>query len=342
MKRSLLSRLLLAVASGSMLALGVATAAEVNVYSARKEELIKPLLDRFSEQYGVEVNLVTGKADALLKRLTSEGRNSPADLLITTDAGRLHRAREAGVLQAVESDELRKAVPPHYRDPDGYWYGLSVRARTILYVRERVDPASISSYADLTAAEWKGRICIRSSSNIYNQSLVASMIAHDGEAAAEEWARGLVANLALPPKGGDRDQIKAAAAGQCDLAVVNTYYYAMMLADGDEAQRAAAEKMAVLWPDRSGHGVHVNVSGAGVTASAPNRDLAIKLLSFLTTSESQAWYAETNHEYPVRDGVSNSKLLDGWGTFRGDRLNLSLLGIHNPAAVRVMDRAGWR
>ena len=190
-------------------------AEEVNVYSARKEDLIKPLLDRFTADTGVSVNLVTGKADALLQRLASEGRNSPADLFITTDAGRLHRAKTAGVLQSVGSDQLEAAIPAHLRDPEGYWFGISVRARPVFYVKGRVDPAELSTYEDLADPKWKGRICVRSSDNIYNQSLVASMIASDGETAAEKWAEGLVGNFARPPKGGDRDQITAAAAGLC-------------------------------------------------------------------------------------------------------------------------------
>lgn len=323
---------------------GVGAAAEqtVNVYSARKENLIKPLLDRFTEQTGIQVNLVTGKADALLKRLQSEGRNSPADLLITTDAGRLHRAVAAGLTRSVESTTLNSVVPEAFRDPKGRWFGLSLRARPILYVKDRVDPAVLSSYEDLADPRWRGKICIRSSNNIYNQSLVASLIAADGEAQTEVWANGLVKNFARPPKGGDRDQIKAAAAGMCDLAVANTYYLAGMLTSKDEAERTAAEKVAVFWPNQSGRGAHVNVSGAAVTASAKHPENAVKLLEFLVNQESQAWYAEINGEYPVRADVPSSKLLQSWGTFKMDTLNLSRLGELNPEALRLMDRAGWK
>lgn len=201
----------------------------VNLYSARKEALIKPLLTQFTENTGIEVNLVTGKADALLQRLKSEGRNTPADLLITTDAGRLHRAKEAGVLQPVNSDKLNRAIPQQYRDLEGYWYGLSVRARPIIYAIDRVKPEQLSTYEALVEPQWKGKICIRSSGNIYNQSLVASMVEANGVAATEKWANGLVANMGRPPHGGDRDQIKAVAAGQCDIAVANTYYYGKMV-----------------------------------------------------------------------------------------------------------------
>lgn len=335
---------LMAVAMTVLVALPASAQAddEVNIYSARKEELIKPLLDRFTEQTGVKVNLVTGKADALLKRLESEGANSPADLLITTDAGRLHRAKAAGVTRAIESQALAEGVPESYRDPEGHWFGLSLRARPILYVKDKVDPATLSTYEALSSAAWKGRICIRSSSNIYNQSLVASMIAADGAEATEEWAKGLVGNLARPPKGGDRDQIKAAAAGQCDIAVANTYYLAGMLKSKDETQRAAAERMLVFWPNQDGRGAHVNVSGAAVTKAAKNSDAAVKLLEFLASDEAQQWYAETNGEYPIRPGIPVSETLAAWGEFKADNLNMAKLGKLNGDAVRLMDRAGWK
>ncbi|MET0067834.1 MAG: Fe(3+) ABC transporter substrate-binding protein [Candidatus Thiodiazotropha sp.] len=316
--------------------------AEVNLYSARKENLIKPLLDRFTEQTGIQVNLVTGKADALLHRLKREGRNTPADLLLTTDAGRLHRARQAGVTQAVTSEVLESLIPSQYRDPAGHWFGLSLRARPILYVKQRVDPARLSSYEALTEAQWKGRICIRSSGNIYNQSLVASMIAANGAEATEMWARDFVPQFARDPKGGDRDQILAAAAGQCDLAIANTYYLAGMLESKDQRQREAAQQMGVFWPNQQGRGSHVNISGAALIKSAKHPEAAIKLLEFLVSAESQAWYAETNGEYPVRSDVSPGALLAGWGDFKKDGVNLGQLGNFNPQAVRIMDRAGWK
>lgn len=335
---------LLAGALAALIALPTAALGqdEVNLYSARKEDLIKPLLDRFTDETGVRVNLVTGKEDALLKRLESEGINSPADLLITTDAGRLYRAKQAGVTQPVESTALDTAIPANYRDPQGHWFGLSLRARPILYVKGKVDPAELSTYEDLADAKWKGRICIRSSDNIYNQSLVASLIVADGAEATERWAKGLVANLARPPQGGDRDQIKAAAAGQCDIAIANTYYLAGMLTSKDESQRAAAERMGVFWPDQDGRGVHVNVSGAAVTKSAKHKDSAVKLVEFLASDASQQWYAETNGEYPVRPNVPVSETLSAWGELKADDLNLARLGELNAEAVRLMDRAGWK
>ncbi len=319
-----------------------ARAAEVNVYSGRKEALIKPLLERFTEQTGIKTRLVTAKADKLLVRLQNEGRNTPADLLITADAGRLYRAKRAGVLQPVRSELLNRAVPAHLRDPDGQWYGLSKRARVIFYARDRVKPEELSTYEDLADAKWRQRICIRSSGNIYNQSLVASLIIANGEEATEAWARGLVRNMARPPRGGDRDQIKAVAAGQCDLAVANTYYYGKMLTGKDASQREAARSTGLFWPNQQGRGAHVNVSGAGVTRHAKNRENAIRLLEFLVSPEAQQWYAEVNFEYPVVEGVPVGERVRDWGAFKADAVDLDRLGELNPVAVRLMDRAGWR
>ncbi len=324
------------------LATGTVAAEKVNLYSSRKEALIKPLLDQFTDKTGIKANLVTGNEDALLKRLQSEGRNSPADVLLTSDAGRLHRAKAAGLLQPVDSARLKAAVPGSYRDPEGFWYGLSLRARPVLYVKDRVSPAELSTYEALADPHWKGRICIRSSDNIYNQSLVASMIASLGEAETEAWARGLVANMARPPRGGDRDQIKAAAVGQCDLAIANTYYLGMMLDSRERRERALAQKVAVFWPNQNDRGTHVNVSGAGITRSAKHVQNAIQLLEFLASDTAQAWYAEINHEYPVKPRLKVNPTLASWGDFKKDVVNLSLLGTYNAAAVKLMDRAGWK
>lgn len=321
---------------------GWADSNEVNLYSARKEALIKPLLEKFTLETGVSVNLVTGKASALLKRLVTEGRNTPADLFITTDAGRLHRAREAGVLQPVSSQQLTSAVPANLRDPDGYWYGLSQRARPIFYVRGKVDPQQLSTYEALAEPRWKGRICIRSSANIYNQSLVASMIADTGEAQTEKWAKSFVANFARPPKGGDKDQIKAAAAGRCDIAIANTYYVANMITGKDQDLKKAAAAVAVFWPNQENRGTHVNVSGIGMTSAAKNRENAIKLMEYLVSGQAQQWYAEANQEYPVTAGVAPSATLQAWGEFKSDSVELSQLGRLNADAVRLMDRAGWK
>jgi iron(III) transport system substrate-binding protein len=318
-------------------------AAEVNIYSARKENLIKPLLDQFSAETGITTNLITAKADELLTRMTNEGRNTPADILITVDAGRLHRAMQANVLQPVHSSIIEKNVPPHLRDPDGYWVGLSQRARVIFYAKDRVKPEQLSTYENLADAKWNKRICIRGSGNIYNQSMVASMIAAIGKEATQQWTQGLIDNLARPPKGGDRDQIKAAAAGQCDIAVANTYYYGKMLENKKDAgQREAANKMAIFWPNQNGRGAHINVSGAGISKYSKNRDNAIRLLEFLVGPEAQAWYASVNYEYPVSADAKIKGLLADWGSFKADTVNLSKLGELNAEAVKTMDRAGWK
>ncbi len=316
--------------------------AEVNIYSARQEPLIKPLLDRFSKRRGVKVRLVTGKADALLARLKLEGRDSPADLLITTDAGRLYRAKEAGLLQAVESETLNANIAPRYRDPQNHWFGLSLRARAILAVAGKADTAAPARYESLADPVWRGRICIRSSDNIYNQSLVASMMHANGADATLAWAKGLVANFARPPAGGDRDQILAAAGGLCDIAVANTYYLAMMLQSGNAAQREAAKKIRVVWPNQRDRGVHINISGAGVTRAAKHREDAVALLEYLAGADAQRWYAEANNEYPVLDGIAPGAVLQAWGEFKADDINLELLGRLNRDAVELTNRAGWR
>jgi len=331
---------LTALATGA--AVPATGAAEVNIYSARKEALIKPLLDRFSDETGIEVNLVTGNADALLKRLQMEGTNSPADVVITVDAGRLHRGKTMDLFRPVESEAINEAVPAQYRDPEGYWVGLSLRARPIMYARERVDASKLSTYENLADDRWKDRICIRSSNNIYNQSLVASLIAEHGIEPTEAWARGLVENMARSPQGGDTDQLLAVAAGECDVAVANTYYFGRLINSDDSADRKAADKLAIHWPNQDGRGAHVNVSGIAVTRSAGNPEETVQLIEFLLSDESQAYYASSNYEYPVKEGVEWSDTLQNWGTFKADDINLSVLGEYNAEAVKLMDRAGWR
>jgi iron(III) transport system substrate-binding protein len=317
-------------------------AAEVNVYSARKEALVKPLLDRFTSETGIKVNLVTGKADTLLKRLEVEGKNTPADMLLTVDVARLIRAKEKGLFQPVESDVLNNTIPDYYRDEDKQWFGLSLRSRVIVYAPERVKESELSTYADLADSKWKNRICIRSSSNVYNQSLVASMVANDGVEKTEAWAKDLVENFARKPKGGDRDQIKAVAAGQCDVAIVNTYYLAGMLTSSQQREVDAAKKIKLFWPDQDGRGTHMNISGAGILKPAKHKKEAIQLLEFLLSNESQQWYAETNHEYAINMDIESSAVLKVWGKFKADNINLSLLGKYNAEAVLLMDRAGWK
>ncbi len=317
-------------------------AAEVNIYSARKEALIKPLLDQFTEETGIDVNIVTGKADTLLKRLEVEGRNTPADILLTVDVARLIRAKEMDLFQHIESEILNKVIPEYYRDADNQWFGLSLRSRVIIYAPDRVADNELSSYADLADKKWKNRVCVRSSSNVYNQSLVAAMIARNGLKKTESWAAGLVENFARPPKGGDRDQIKAVAAGVCDVALVNNYYLAGMLESSQKDQLAAAKKIKLFWPDQKGRGAHMNVSGAGILKPAKHKKEAIQLLEYLVSDKAQQWYADTNHEYSINPEIESSSILKSWGDFKADNLNLGLLGKYNTDAVMLMDRVGWK
>jgi iron(III) transport system substrate-binding protein len=314
----------------------------VNVYSHRHYDIDQQLFARFTEETGIQVNVVSGSADELITRLQTEGASSPADVLITVAAGRLHRAKERGLLQAVESDVLEAQVPARFRDPEGFWYGLTVRARVLVYARDRVQPEQIPTYETLAEPEWRGRVLVRSSENVYNQSLLASIIEQSGEAAALEWAQGIAQNLARSPSGGDTDQVKAVAAGVGDVAISNTYYVARLAASSDAEEQRVYEQVGVVFPNQGDRGTHVNVSGAGVTANAPNRDNAIRLLEFLVGEESQRLYAEGNQEYPVRPGVSASPVLSSWGEYRQEEISLTRLGELNSQAVMLSDRAGWR
>jgi iron(III) transport system substrate-binding protein len=317
-------------------------AEQVNLYSARKEALIKPLLDKFTQQTGISVNLVTGKADNLITRLESEGRFSPADLLLTTDVGRLYRAKQQGLTQAISGSEAIATVPDDFRDDQGHWLGLSLRARPLMVSVDSVDAQTITSLEDLISPQWKGRVCIRSSNNIYNQSMVASLIVQLGETAAQEWVNEFVKSFARPPQGGDRDQIKAVAAGLCDVAIANTYYLAGMLSSKDETTQEQAKKVNVIWPNQADRGVHINISGVALAKNSPNKDAAVKLIDFLLSNESQLWYAKTNHEYPILANVAWSELLQSFGTYKAEQVPLSKLGELNASAVKMMDRAGWK
>jgi iron(III) transport system substrate-binding protein len=318
------------------------TAAEVNIYSYRQEALIRPQLEAFKKATGISYNLITGSASGLLQRLKNEGMNSPADLLFTVDAGRLYRARDMGLLQRVRSKTLESVIPARFRDPEGYWFGLGIRARAIFYSVDRVKPSDLSSYEELTGAKWKGRILIRSSGNIYNQSLMASLIHHHGEQKAEAWAKGIVANLARKPQGGDSNQIKAVAAGEGDIAIANNYYYARMLASKKAKDIKVVAKVGVFWPNQKGRGTHVNVSGAAITKGAKNKENAIKLLEFMVGPEAQKIYAEVGYEFPVRDKVGLGQIVAKMSQFKMDLMPLCILGENNAEAVRIFDRAGWR
>ncbi len=318
-----------------------AYSAEVNVYSARKEALIKPVLDKFSEQTGITVNLITGKADGLITRMASEGEFSPADILLTTDAGRLVRAKQQGLTQAFNSKKVKELVSAELRDKDMHWFALTLRARPIMMTTSYKGDLP-SSYEDLTKSNWKSSICIRSSSNIYNQSMIAALIEQTDENTAHEFSKGIVKNLARPPKGGDRDQIRALVAGQCKVAIANTYYLAGMLNGSDAQDKKIAEQVKVIWPNQQGRGTHVNISGAAMAKHAPNEKAAVKLLEFLLSKESQTWYAEANNEYPVRDGIAWSNVLTDLGQFKAEKIALERVGELNANAVKVMDKAGWK
>lgn len=321
---------------------GISNAHEVNLYSHRHYDVDQKLYDQFYSETGIKVNVIKAGADELLERIKNEGPNSPADILLTVDAGRLYKAQDLGLLQSVTSTVLTESVPAHLRHPDGYWFGLTKRARVIAYHIDRVDPSELSTYENLTDPKWERRIVVRSSSNIYNQSLMASMIAANGKAAAGHWAEGIVANMARNPKGNDRDQVKAVASGQADLAIINTYYLGKLLNSSDPEEVSAGEQIALFFPNQDDRGTHINVSGAGVTAHAPNKENAILLLEFLTSIEAQTIYAQENYEYPVREDVEPSELVASWGDFKEDRTNMDLLGQLNVEAVIEFDKAGWK
>jgi iron(III) transport system substrate-binding protein len=321
---------------------GNAAEGEINLYSARHYDTDQALYDDFTATTGIEVNLIEGDADQLIERIKAEGQNSPADVLITVDAGRLHRAEEAGVLAPVDSDVLNAKVPEHLRDPENLWFGLSQRLRGIVYAKDRVDPSEIASYEVLADPAWQGRVCIRSSTNIYNQSLVGAMIEAHGVEQTEAWAQGLVDNLAREPQGGDTDQIMAVAAGECDVAVVNHYYLVRLMKSDEADEKAVADAVGIVFPDQDGRGAHANISGAGLVATSPNKDNAIAFLEYLTTDQAQEYFALGNYEFPVVEGVKTDPVLEQWGDVKTDQVNAASYGDNNADAVMLMDRVGWK
>ncbi|MCG8426008.1 MAG: extracellular solute-binding protein [Chromatiales bacterium] len=335
MKSFIRSLLFVAAATTAMPAVS-ADNGEIVVYSARKEHLIKPLFDAYTKKTGVEVKYVTDKAGPLLARLKAEGANTPADMLITVDAGNLWHAAERGVLAEVNSAALQSNVPAHLRDPNNRWFGLSVRARTVVYSTERVKPEELTSYEDLADPKWKGRLCLRTSKKVYNQSLVAMMMERLGKEKAEEVVKGWVANLAVPPFSNDTKTMKAVAAGQCDVAVVNTYYF------GRLQKKEPDVKLALFWPNQNDRGVHVNVSGAGITKHAKNAKAATDLLVWLSSDEAQQMFAGLNMEYPANGSVKADPMVAAWGSFKGDEGNIAKAGELQAEAVMLMDRAGYR
>ena len=314
----------------------------VNIYSSRHYDTDLQLYEDFTEQTGIEVNLIEGSSDELIERINNEGVNSPADVVITVDAGRLWRAKDAGVLQPFESDYLNNNIRDEMRDPEGYWVGLSNRVRGIVYNKEAVDTTGLEGYWELGDEKWEGRICIRSSNNIYNQSLVASLIEAYGEEETEEWATNFVNNFARSPQGGDTDQIRAVAAGLCDIALVNHYYLARLMGSDAEEDREVASQVSMYFPPEEYGGTHVNISGAGVAANSPNEENAIRFIEYLATEQAQEYYAIANNEFPVLEGMELPDVLDQFGNFDTDGINVAVYGNNNPIAIRVMDRAGWR
>jgi iron(III) transport system substrate-binding protein len=323
------------------LAANVAAAAEINIYSRRQAVLMKPILNAFTKRTGIRVNVVYMKR-GMISRLKAEGRNTPADMVLTTDAARLIKVQQAGLLRSIKSTVLDKNIPAQYRHPEGYWYGLTIRARPIMYNPAKVKPADLTGYEGLADKKWRGRICIRSSSNVYNLSLISSIVAHAGKAKAQAWADSFVKNFARKPAGGDRDQIRALAAGQCDIAIANTYYLAGLAKSKSERDRTAAARTRIFWPNQKGRGAHVNVSGAGITKYAKNAANALKLLEWLSGEEAQRLYANRVYEYPVKAGIPVHPVLRQFGEFKADRLNLATLARHQKEASRIADRAGWR
>ncbi len=314
----------------------------LNLYTSRHYQTDEALYEAFTEATGIRINRLEGKDDALIERIRSEGANSPADILITVDAGRLWRAEQAGLFQVVASPLLEARVPAHLRDPDGRWFGVSQRARMIFYNKDLVPAGTIATYEDLADPKWRGLVCIRSSSNIYNLSLLGSLIAASGKTEAEAWARGVVANFARPPQGGDTDQIRAAAAGECGIAVANSYYFARLLSSTKAADREVAEGLGVVFPNQDGRGTHINISGAGVLKHARHQAAAIRFLEFLTSEAAQRIFADGNNEYPVVAGLAPAPALAALGEFRRDPLEVSRLGANQAAAQRIFDRAGWK
>jgi iron(III) transport system substrate-binding protein len=314
---------------------------EVNVYSGRHYRSDEDLFKKFTAQTGIRVNLVKADTDQLINRLKLEGSNSRADLLITADAGRMIAAMDEGLLQAVASEKIAAKVPAYLRDPQGHWFGLTKRARVIVYHLHRVDPAELTTYEDLTSPQWKGRVLVRSSQSHYNQTLMASIIAANGSEKAAQWAEGLVANMAQPPRGNDRDQVKSLAAGTGDVAIINTYYMGLLLNSPNAEERAVARQAGIFFPNQQGRGAHVNISGIGLTAAAGNKENAEKLIEFLLSYESQLTLSEENHEYPVNPEVPWPALLEEWGRFEEDTVSLSRLGQHLQEAMLIFNRAGW-
>ena len=329
-----LSALALALTGATLPALSQ----EVNVYSHRQPELIQPLIDAFTARSGITVNIAFVDK-GMVERLVAEGNRTPADLILTVDIARLSEVVKAGVTQPVDSAVLQANIPAQYRDPGNQWFGLTSRARIIYASKDRVAEGEVTTYEDLADPKWTGRICTRSGMHDYNLALLGAVIAHDGEPAAKAWAEGVRANLARKPAGGDRDQVKAIWAGECDIALGNTYYMGEMLADPEQAEWA--NSVRIVFPAFVGGGTHMNISGMAMTKAAPNHDAALKLMEFLSSDEAQKIYAETNHEFPVKSGVPVSALVASWGSFTPDTLPLISIAAERPVALKIMEEINF-
>lgn len=317
-------------------------ASEINLYSSRHYDTDETFYTNFTRLTGIGINRIEAKAEELIERMKAEGANSPADVFITVDAGNIERANVDGLLQPVTSDTLTKAIPAHLRHPDGSWFGFSKRARVIIVAKDRMKPEDVPTYESLADEKVKGKLLIRSSGNIYNQSLMGSIIAADGAEQAEAWARGIVANMARAPKGGDTDQIKAVAAGEGDVAVANSYYLGRLIVSDNAEDREIASKVQIVFPNQNGRGTHVNISGGGVARHAKNVEGAVKFLEYLVSDEAQMLFASGNVEYPVVEGVKLPAPLDTFGNFKEDTLDAQKYAALNAEAVQIMDRAGWK
>jgi ABC-type Fe3+ transport system, periplasmic component len=313
----------------------------VNVYSARHYDVDEQLYKGFEEATGIKVNLIESKEDELIERMKAEGVNSPADVFVTADAGRLWRADQAGLLAAVDSQVLKDRIPAHLRHPDGHWFGISTRARVIFYDKEAVTEPP-QTYADLADPKYKGQICVRSGSNVYMLSLLASRIAHDGDEKAKAWAQGLKDNLARDPQGGDTDQIKGIVSGECKIAVANTYYFARALTSNVDGLTGSTDRIGIVFPDQDGNGTHTNISGVGVAVNSPNRENAVKFIEYLTTEAAQGYFANGNNEYPVVAGVKASSAVESLGTFKVDELNLNAYGENQARAQEIYNEIGFK
>ena len=317
---------------------------EINIYSQRHYQVDKKQYENFEKKTGIKINVIKAGADELLERLYNEGKNSPADLFVTVDAGKLQKGVEKGLFQKIINKKIESNIISDLKDANSYWVPVTYRARLIVYSNERVLASELSTYEDLANPKWKGKILVRSSSNAYNQALMASMYANIGEEATKKWSKGIVNNLARDPKGNDRDQVKAIASGQGDLAIVNSYYIGMLLSSEKESEVLAGKSISVFFPNQAkeDRGTHVNISGFALTKNAPNRENAIRLLEYLTDVEAQNTYVNNSFEYPINPKVKPSKIVSSWGEFKFDKLDLNLLGSLRADAIKIFDYTGWK